>query len=646
VDPFAAQPTATEDLPRAAVDGGPGPATAVTAARNRRLAQELPDDAQDLVDARRGLIGSLDPPVVHTADGRTAWDATPFAFLDGDAPATVNPSLWRQSRLTAIQGLFEVVPGVYQVRGLDLSNVSFLEGEHGVIVVDPLISAETAAVALALYRRHRGDRPVTGVIFTHSHVDHFGGVHGVLPPHGAAGDPPVIAPAGFLAHATSENVVAGPAMTRRAVYMYGDVLPPGPRGQVGAGLGLATSRGTIGVVAPTVDVVTTGQEEVVDGLRLQFQLAPDSEAPAEMHVYVPERRALCIAENATHTLHNVLTLRGAPVRDARAWAGYLTEAIDRFGPQLEVVFASHHWPTWGRERAVAYLGLQRDLYAYLHDQTVRLMNRGLTGTEIAEVLTLPPALDRAWHARGYYGTVSHDVKAIYQRYLGWYDGVPARLWRHPPGEAARRYLDFMGGADAVVDKARASYEQGDYRWVVEVLDHVVFAVPDHAAGRALLADAYEQLGYGAESASWRDAYLTGAHELRHGVERAGATDAPLELLAELGVEELLDALAVRVDGPRCWDEHLAVDVVLPDRAETHHVTLRNGVLTHTSAPRPGTADVVVRVPSGQFVALVTGQLAPDRLAAAGVVIEGDAAVLGRLLAVLETPPPDFAIVTP
>nr|MDA8320295.1 MBL fold metallo-hydrolase [Actinomycetota bacterium] len=386
------------------------------------------DDERDFADADRGFIAALKPGVVRNAAGRVVWDIDSYAFLNGQAPDTVHPSLWRQSALNAKQGLFEVTEGIYQVRGLDLSNISFIEGDAGVIVIDPLISSETAAAALALYREHRGDRPVTGVIYTHSHADHFGGVKGILSQDEADAGVPVIAPHGFLESAIAENVYAGAAMTRRAAYMYGAALPRGPRGSVGAGLGQTTSTGTVSLIAPTVDITATGQELTVDGVRMVFQLAPGSEAPAEMHFMFPDRRALCMAENATHTMHNILTIRGAVVRDPHAWAGYLTEAIELFGGQADLVFASHHWPTWGRERVIEFLSLQRDLYAYLHDQTLRLINAGLTGEEIAEHFELPPALQRAWHAHGYYGSVSHNVKAIYQRYLGWYDGNPARLW--------------------------------------------------------------------------------------------------------------------------------------------------------------------------------------------------------------------------
>ena len=614
-------------------------------AQHQQALTSLPfADQQDFADARRGFIAALEPGIVH-ADGRVVWDNDAYGFLTGDAPETVHPSLWRQSGLNAMQGLFEVVPGIYQVRGLDLSNVTFVEGERGVLVIDPLICTETAAAALGLYRQHRGDRPVTGLLYTHSHVDHFGGARGVVSAEDVeTGNVPVLAPTGFTGHAVSENVYAGTAMARRAAYMYGAALPRGPRGQVGAGLGQTTSTGTVTLLPPTLDITATGQEETVDGIRMVFQLAPGSEAPAEMHVYFPAQRALCAAENATHCLHNILTLRGAEVRNAHAWAGYLTEAIDLFGGELELVFASHHRPTWGRERTLEFLTAQRDLYAYLHDQTLRLLNQGLTGDEIAEQMVLPPALEQAWHARGYYGSVSHNVKAIYQRYMGWYDGNPAHLWPHPPVEAARRYVEFMGGADAVVAKARQSFDAGDLRWVAEVLNHVVFAQPDHRAARELLADTYEQLGYGAENGTWRCAYLSGALELRHGTVGTPTTAASADVLAQLLPEQLFDALAVRVDGPGSWNEHVVLDVDLTDIGTRYRLSLRNGALTYTRAPQTTPADAVLHLASSALPGLVTGGAGPQQLAAAD--IDGDASAIGRLLAALDQPDPDFAIVTP
>jgi alkyl sulfatase BDS1-like metallo-beta-lactamase superfamily hydrolase len=624
------------------------PATTQIAQQNAHLRRTLPfEDTQDFEDAARGFIAALDPCVITAADGRVVWDNDSYAFLTGEAPDTVNPSLWRISTLNAMQGLFEVVPGIYQVRGFDLSNLTVIEGETGVIVIDPLISVETAAAAIALYREHRGDRPVAAVIYTHSHVDHFGGVRGLVAQEDVdAGRVQIIAPEGFTGHAVSENVYAGTAMARRAGYMYGAALPRGPQGQVGAGLAQTTSKGEVTLSVPTLEISTTGEEHVVDGVRMVFQMAPGSEAPAEMHIHFPDRRALCIAENATHVLHNILTIRGALVRDPHAWSGYLTEAVDLFARETDVVFSPHHWPTWGQERVTEFLRQQSDLYAYIHDQTLRMLNQGMTGTEIAEAIQMPPALERAWHTRGYYGSVSHNVKAIYQRYMGWYDGNPAHLWQHPPTEAGKRYVEFMGGADAVVDKARGSFDDGDFRWVAEVLNHVVFAEPDHAGARELLADTFEQLGYGAENGTWRCAYLSGAYELRHGGFGTPTQAASPDMFAQLTPSQLFDALAISVHGPRAWDERLTLDLTLTDLGRTYRLWLRNGVLSHSSAEQHESPDLTLRLPMEVLLGLVAGEIGAEALGPAGAEVEGDPSVLTRLLAVIDEPDPDFAIVTP
>ncbi|ATQ27801.1 MULTISPECIES: alkyl/aryl-sulfatase [Rhodococcus] len=620
-----------------------------TTRRNlQAAAATLPaDDGQDFEDATRGFVGRSEQRTITTADGRVVWDLDAYAFLDGPAPPTAHPSLWRQSRLLTEDGLFEVVPGIYQLRGFDLSVMTVVEGDTGVIVIDPLISAETAAAALTLYRRHRGDRPVSGMIYTHSHVDHFGGVEGVLDAElVAAGTVPVVAPAGFLEHAVSENLFAGTAMSRRSGYMYGAALGKGPAGQIGAGLGQTTSAGTVTLIAPTVDITATGQELTVDGVRMVFQLTPGTEAPAETNIWFPERRALCAAENATHTLHNILTLRGAVVRDAHAWGHYLNETIGLWGDALEVVFASHHWPTWGRERALEFLAVQRDMYLYLHDQTVRMMNQGLVGAEIAERFELPPALAAAWHTHGYYGSVSHNVKAIYQRYMGWYDGNPANLWAHPPAEAARRYVDAMGGADAALAVARGAFEEGDYRWVLEVCKHLLFTDDTDQAARDLQADAMEQLAYGAENGTWRCVYLAGAKELREGIFGSPVQSSG-DFLDALTVPQLFDSLAVRVDGPRAWDLQLVITWVLTDLGTTYLTELRHGVLNHRTVPEPPPDSTVFTLTRRALIGALTGQLdAAAALADGTIAVTGDPTVVARLVEVLAPVDPDFAIVTP
>ncbi|MGC5168068.1 alkyl/aryl-sulfatase [Luteimicrobium sp. DT211] len=624
------------------------PAAPSIVQQQAELLDRLPfSDTQDFDDARRGLLGRREPNAITDADGTVVWDNDTYDFLQGDAPDTVNPSLWRQSRLNAIQGLFEVVPGIYQVRGFDLSNVTFIEGDTGVLVLDPLVTEETAAAALALYREHRGDRPVTGVLYTHPHVDHFGGVRGITTQEDIdAGRVPIIAPAEFTEHAASENVYAGTAMARRSAYMFGAALARGPQGQVGTGLSQTVATGNITLIHPTLDITETGQEEIVDGVRMIFQMAPGTEAPAEFLVYFPDRKALCAAEDATHTLHNLLTLRGALVRDAHAWSNYLTETLDLWGDEVEAVFASHHWPTWGNERIVEFLALQRDLYAYLHDQTLRLLNKGFTGPEIAEQIVLPPALENAWHARGYYGSVSHNVKAIYQRYMGWYDGNPAHLWQHPPVEQGKRYVKLAGGVDAVVANAQEAFDGGDFRWAAEVLSHAVFAEPDHAAARDLLADTLEQLGYGAENGVWRNIYLSGATELRSGKFGTPTVSASPDVISALTPEMLFDAIAIQVNGPEAWDEQLTIGVVLTDTDARYRLSLANGALTYSSAAQSGDADVTLTATSRALPALATGGLSADGLAQAGIQVAGDASVLSRLAGVLDPGDPDFSIVTP
>lgn len=617
------------------------PSGSITAAHSQLL-QSLPlDDVQDVDDAARGFLGTLEPGVVMGDDGQAVYDAHSYAFLTGEAPTSVNPSLWRQSVLAAKHGLFEVVEGIYQVRGLDLSNMTLLETDSGVVVIDPLISSETAAAGLRLYRRHRSDRPVVGVIYTHSHVDHFGGVLGVTSQEDVdAGRVVVLAPEGFIEHAIEENVYAGTAMARRAAYMYGAALPRGPQGSVGAGLGQTTSTGSLGLIVPTLDVRETGERHIVDGLEIEFQMAPGSEAPAEMHFYFPRYRALCLAENATHTLHNLLTLRGAVVRDPHAWSAYLTEAVDTFGQRSDVAFASHHWPTWGRERVVTFLETQRDLYAYLHDQTLRMINQGHTGAEIAEMIELPPQLARSWHTHGYYGSVSHNVKAIYQRYMGWFDGSPGRLWQHPPEAQAQRYVSAIGGIDRVVDLAQQAYDAGDFRWAATLLDHAVFADPDNGGARNLYADTLEQLAYGSENGTWRNFFLSGALELRDG-NFGTPTAPPASFLVHLRPEQLLDAIAIAVNGPRAWELDVAMDITFTDVGSNFRVTLHHGVLVYRLKEADESAQARVSLTRVRLLALLGGDVTSP-----GIEVSGDTTVLPRLLGVLDQPDPAFNIVTP
>ncbi|MFF2551209.1 alkyl/aryl-sulfatase [Nocardia sp. NPDC058058] len=615
-------------------------------------ARSLPfGDTADFAATDRGFIAAMKPDAVRDEHGNVVWDNDSYAFVSGKCPNSVHPSLWRQSQLTVKQGLYEVTPGIYQVRGLDLSNMTLIEGRTGVIVIDPLVSTQTAKAALELYRAHRGNRPVTGMIYTHSHADHFGGAMGVTSAEDvAAGRCPILAPTGFLEHAVSENIYAGTAMARRSAYMYGAALPRGDHGQVGAGLGMTVSTGTISLIPPTVDITHTGQQEIIDGVPIVFQLTPGTEAPSEMNFYFPDHRALCMAENATHTLHNILTLRGAVVRDPLIWSKYLTETVNLFGDKTDVAFASHHWPTWGGEEIVEWLALQRDSYAYLHDQTLRLLNQGYTGIEIAEVMRLPPALGEKWYNQGYYGTISHDVKAIYQRYMGWFDGNPAHLWEHPPVEGGKLHVAAIGGADQVLSHARKAFDAGDYRWTVQLLNYLIFAEPDNRSAKMLQASAFEQLGYGAENGTWRNFYLSGAYELRNGNFGTPTKANSPSLVAAMTVDQTFDVIAASIDGPRAWSARLTADWVITDEKRTHRIELRNGVLVHYDLV-PGRQ---VRVPDATFtltrptlIAVLTGAEEMSAAVTAGkVAVSGDPGTLTRLTGLLDKPDPDFAIVTP
>ena len=625
------------------------PATAATAAANRAMA-DLPfvahDDGTDHERATRGRVAQPSSRQIAHEGGWNVWDLDAYHFLDEDPPAEANPSLWRQARLNGEAGLFEVAPGFHQVRGLDLANLTVIEGTAGRIVIDPLTSAQTAKAALDLVDQHLGARPVSAIIYTHSHIDHFAGVRGVIDEADVrSGQVRIIGPAGFLEAAVSENVVAGNVMKRRATYMYGVLLGRGPTGHIDAGLGKGVPLlGDEGLIAPTEEIHTTGTELVVDGVRIVFQVTPDTEAPAEMNFHFPDHRVLCMAENCTCTLHNLYTLRGAQVRDSLSWSKYIQQAIDLFGDATDVCFASHHWPRWGHDDIVGHLGRQRDTYRFLHDQTLRLANHGLTSAEIAEELRLPPELEAEPSSRGYYGTVSHNAKAVYQRYLGWFDGNPAHLNPHPPAAAAVRYVEFMGGADDVLDKARRSFDEGDYRWVAEVVNHVVFADPENMAARALQADALEQLGYQSESGPWRSFYLTGALELRSGTPAgAGVTLAGADTIAAMHTELLFDYFGVRIDGLQAAERTWQIDVEVSDRSERWRVGVERGALhaTRTADGRSARsgADVTLATTHARLAGLLFAAAPADELgtlvASGAAEVRGDAEALDALLGMLD-----------
>lgn len=624
--------------------------TSFTVEANAAVARALPlDDPLDFEDARRGLIASEEVLIAGPGDrGRPIWDTNDYAFLEGEAPASVNPSLWRQARLNSIHGLFEVVEGVYQVRGFDLSNLTLIRGATGWIAVDPLTSRETAAAALAFARRHLGDAPIVALILTHSHVDHFGGVAALLPEDPAErAAMRIVAPRGFIEAATSENVLAGVAMGRRAAYMYGAPLERSPRGHVDTGLGKAPALGTLGLAEPTDLVDHTPQPMAIDGVDFVFQYAPDSEAPAELAFHLPAKRAYCSAELANHTMHNLYTLRGAKVRDALLWSGYLDDALERFGDS-EVVFASHQWPVWGNERVRNHLARHRDVYKYLHDQTLRMANAGATPREIAEQIELPAELTNYFAIRGYYGTARHNAKAVYQNYFGWYDANPANLDPLPPEAEARHYVEAMGGSVEVLRKAHEAYQRGEYRWVATLLDHAVFADPKNDDARSLLADTYDQLGYQAEAAPWRDAYLTGAHELRHGIT-APATDLAnaTGVLQHLPPGDFFAAMAARVDGPKAAGKSMTLNFTFTDLGETWVLSLENGVLHARSRDADPHAAASVRLTHDFLVKLATRQAGlREMLFSDDLAVEGSRIELLSFFSLLDSPDGRFPIVTP
>jgi alkyl sulfatase BDS1-like metallo-beta-lactamase superfamily hydrolase len=629
----------------------PKEASVSVVAQHAAMLKALPfSDTNDFDDASRGFIGTLENARIASAQDRVVWSLEAYGFLaDAEAPATVDPSLWRQSRLNMNHGLFEVVPGVYQVRGLDIANMTLIEGERGVIVVDTLTSIEGARAAMELYFKHRGRRPVAAVIFTHTHTDHWGGARGVLEEDTlASGRVPIIAPNLFMEHAVSENIIAGPAMLRRAQYQFGPFLAKGPRGQVDCGLGKSMAAGSIALLRPTDLIMATGDRRTIDGLEFEFQMAPNSEAPAEMHFFVPHCQLLNLAENCTHNFHNLLPFRGADVRDALAWSKYLNEALQMWGGKAQAMCGQHHWPVWGVERIDIMIRQQRDLYKFAHEQTIRLMNHGLTATEIAETIRLPASLDGAWHARGYYGHIRHNVKAIYQKYLGWYDANPVNLDPLPPVEAGKKYVEYMGGADAILERAVKDFARGEFRFVAQAVSHLVFADPDHQAARALLADTFEQLGYAAESATWRNAYLFGAQELRQGMPKAPPRPAmPRETLAALRTEQLWDVLGIRLNGPKAEGKYIVLNWTFTDTSESFVLTLENCALTYVAGAQAATADASFALARGTLDEVIAKLTTfPEAVASGKIKVSGDPMRLAELMALMDEFPRMFEIVEP
>jgi alkyl sulfatase BDS1-like metallo-beta-lactamase superfamily hydrolase len=624
------------------------PATRVA---NDAFTKSLPfSDRADFDDARRGFIATLPDGAIAGPGGKAAFDTKPYAFLQKDeAPATVNPSLWRQAQLNAVNGLFKVTERVYQVRGLDIANMTIIEGDTGLILIDPLLANETAKAALDLYLANRPAKPVAAVIYSHSHADHFGGAKGVMSAEDAAsGRVKVIAPDGFMEHAVAENIIAGNAMRRRAQYQFGSTLPVGERAQVDTGLGKALSIGTISLIPPNDVVKQAYETRNVDGVEIEFHLVPGSEAPAEMILYFPQFKLLNMAEDANHTMHNLYTIRGAEIRDGRLWSRYIGEAIERYGDKTDAVIAQHHWPIWGNARVVAFLKKQRDLYKFIHDQSVRLLNHGLTSTEIAEQLKLPQSLANDWASRGYYGTLSHNAKAVYQFYLGWYDANPADLNPLPRAEMAKKQVDYMGGAEAVLKRARADFAAGQYRWVASVMSQLVFADPANRAARDLGADALEQLGYQSEAATWRNAYLLGAAELRGGAPAAErGSGANAELLKGVSIDLAFDFLGVRLNAGKAEGKTIVINWTFTDLNQSYVMNLENSALTHTAGKLSGNADVSVALTRATLDAITLKQRTfAGSIATGDVSIRGNPLKLGELFGLLDEFSPGFEIVEP
>jgi alkyl sulfatase BDS1-like metallo-beta-lactamase superfamily hydrolase len=623
------------------------PATPATVAINDALAKTLNwDDRQDFDFAARGFVASAKDPVIRDDKGQVIRDLTQDAQFTGATPATVNPSLWRNATLVAKHGLFKVQDGIWQVRGYDLSNMTVIRGKTGWILVDPLTTKEIAAAALKLVNEQLGQRPVTGVIYTHSHGDHFGGSAAVVSEADAkAGKVPVIAPAHFMEEAISENVIAGPAMSRRADYMFGWLLPRSPTGHVSSGLGPERARGTVTLVPPNDSITATGDTRVIDGVRFEFQLTPNTEAPAEMNFYLPDFRALCMAENANGAMHNILTPRGAQVRDSKAWAAYLLEAKRRYAGKSDVVFTSHFWPRWGSDEVGRYLGLHAQAYAFLHNESVRLMNNGLNAPEIAEAIALPPPLARAWFNRPNYGSLKFNARAVYQRYLGAFDGDPVNLDPLPRNDAAVRYVAAMGGPAKVLKQAKAAAAKGDDRWAATLLGHLVRATPNDPKAKEALAQSFEQLAYRAEASPWRDFYLSGALELRSGIQKP-PQPAANTIGANLSVGQVLDTMSVRVVPDKAMGTPFTVAFVIPDTKERYFVRVENGVMTSEKGVDDA-ADATLNVPRLALLGMISGQVkALDLLDNGTMTIDGNPLVLQRFLTIFEPPRPGFPLVTP
>ena len=621
-------------------------ATEITAQINQSVYDQLDfDDQQELEFAQRGLICAPEFLELKDESGKVIWSQDAYAFLeDASAPDTVNPSLWRNTQLNHIYGLFQVADGIYQVRGYDMSNITFVKGDTGWIVFDPLMSVECAQAAMELVDSQLGEYPVMGVIISHSHVDHFGGIRGIISEEQAAEENiPIIAPEGFEEHAISENVYAGTAMGRRAAYQYGTLLDKDGEGAMCIGIGMGQSTGTISYLSPTDTITQTGEIRVIDGVAFEFQMTPGTEAPAEMNTWLPEKKALWLAENCTGTLHNLYTLRGAQVRDGNAWANYIMEALARYGDEAQVVFQSHNWPHWGNDVIRAYMEDTAAVYKFIHDQTLFYINQGYTDTEIAEMIRLPADLEQVWYTRQYYGTLKHNVKAVYQKYMGWYDANPIHLDELTPTAYAQKLVEYLGDTDKVLEMARADFEKGEYQWVAQITNVLVYADPENLDARYLCADALEQLGYQAESGPWRNAYLTGAQELRQNGVTTNPTSGSGEVQRKMGVDLMLEYLGIRLDSSAVEDLNGTVNLVVTDTGEEFVLTLRAGVLLYQEGVQAADADAVWRMPKAALFALLQGSAETVR---AQAEIQDEAGLLEAVCGHVVVFTPDFAIIEP
>ena len=629
----------------------PKDASSFTKEKNAQVLKDLPfSDTQDFTDAKKGFIATTPELIIKNDKGEVVWDMKSYEYQMGTGvPVTVNPSLWRVAQINSLNGLFQVTDKVYQIRGFDISNMTIIEGTKGLIIIDPMISAETAKAGLDLYYKNRPQKPISAVIYSHSHVDHYGGVKGIVDEKDVkSGKVKVLAPSGFLEEAVKENVYAGNAMSRRSFYQYGSMLPRNPKGHVDTGLGkTVSSGGNVTLIPPTDIIKTTGEKRTIDGVQIEFLMAPNTEAPAEMLMYFPQFKLLNTAEDATHTLHNLYTLRGAQVRDAENWWKVLDEAVARYGDKTDVVIAQHHWPKWGNKEIVSYLSNQRDAYKYLNDQTLRLINKGYTMNEIAENLKLPQNLDQDWALRGYYGSVSHDIKAIYQRYLGWYDSNPANLNPLPPEESAKKYVEYMGGSAAVMKKAREAYNKGDYRWAAEVMNKVVFAEPNNTAAKNLQADILEQLGYQSENGTWRNEYLMGAYELRNGTPKITATTASPDTLNAMTPDMILDYFGMHIIGDKANGKKMVINWEEPNLKEKYVISLENSALVYRKVNSFGNADLSMTIPKESLLGIAGNATTLDKEIQDGrAKVTGDTSKFNELLETFDSFTPDFNIVTP